>query len=152
MKLSRIILIVTIMSANQLLTDQRIYPVVYAGEINSVKAVRAIIGEDSSSYLGMYAVACAIRNRGSLNGVYGLKAVRKHGNGLVRVHPVTGRVVEAINANTYSLATRAWSESAKGPDVVRGSRQWEGAKLKKPYWEGDFKHSLVMGENRFYYN
>lgn len=145
-----LIILLVIMASTEL--EERIYPVVYAAQIKDEEAIRAVIGEDSSSYLGMYAVACAIRNRGSLNGVYGLKAVQKHGNRLVRVHSKTGRVVEVINGQTYSLASRAWAMSEKGPDVVRGSKQWEGAKLKAPYWESDFRHSVIVGENRFYYN
>ena len=47
----------------------------YAGEIPERMAVRAIVGESSSQgYRGMLAVASGIRNRGTLKGVYGVKA------------------------------------------------------------------------------
>ena len=43
-------------------------------EIHHKQAIRAIIGEAANSYDSMLSVAVGIRNRGTLNGVYGLKA------------------------------------------------------------------------------
>ena len=44
-------------------------------EINDQQAVRAIIGEaGNQGERGMLALACALRNRGTLKGVYGLRA------------------------------------------------------------------------------
>lgn len=62
------------------------------------KAILAIIGEaESQHYEGMLAVAGAIRNRGSLRGVYGLKSPR------VRKH--------LYSQKTYDMAETAWIES-----------------------------------------
>lgn len=58
--------------------------------------VRAIIGESSNQgYRGMLAVACGIRNRGTLKGVYGLKA--KH--------------VDKQPEWVWQQAQKAWEES-----------------------------------------
>lgn len=124
----------------------------HAEEIPANKAIRAILGEDSASYQGMYAVAHGIRNRGSLAGVYGLKAVVPTPAGLLRLNPKTKRASEVISAELYQKASKAWFESETGPDVVRGASHWEGAKLKTPYWSKGFKNSVVVGGNRFYYN
>ena len=43
--------------------------------IPDAQAVRAIVGEAAGeSFEGKLAIACAIRNRGNLHGVYGLNA------------------------------------------------------------------------------
>lgn len=138
-------------------------PKAHAQEIPADSAIRAIIGEDSSSYKGMYAVACAIRNRvrnkGTLKGVYGLRAGYWVGDDLLSlsgskhlVRRLKHGKTEPISAELYQKASKAWHESETGPDVTHGASHWEGAKLKRPYWVGDFKRSVVVGGNRFYYN
>lgn len=110
------------------------------------EAVRAIIGEDSSSYEGMYAVACAIRNRGHLKGVYGFRAVR-WSNGVLKRYS-GARVSEVIGPNTLHLAQKAWFESEDGYDVTGGAKHWEGTQFKTPSWASE--DSTVIGGNRFY--
>lgn len=64
--------------------------------INNDLAVRAIIGEASGEgYKGMLAVASAIRNRGTLKGVYGVNA--KH--------------VDKEPSWVWDMARKAWNES-----------------------------------------
>jgi hypothetical protein len=76
-------------------------------------AVLAIIGEaEGEGYQGMLAVACAIRNRGTLKGVYGLRAYR------VTHHLYSG--------HTLTLAEEAWGAS-KQEDVTHGARGWGSA-------------------------
>jgi len=82
------------------------------------KAVRAIIGEAADQgYRGMLAVACAIRNRGHLKGVYGLKA--KH--------------VDSEPEWIWNIAKIAWQESASC-DIVNGATHWENLTYGTPYW------------------
>lgn len=111
------------------------------------EAIRAIIGEDATEN-GQVAVAHAIRNRGTLTGVYGLRAVKWSGNGLKRYKK--GIVVESITPETWQRASKAWFESAYMPDVTKGADHWEGVKFKKPYWTKGMADCGVFGENRFY--
>lgn len=119
-----------------------------AGQIPDDMAVRAIIGEDSSSEQGMLAVAHAIRNRGTLKGVYGLQAVRWDRGHLKRYHK--GKVSEVISGDVYQLACKAWANSEDGRDITGGATHWEGVKFKRPYWAGKMVDCGVFGENRFY--
>ena len=74
-------------------------------------AIKAIIGEaENQGYKGMLAVACAIRNRGTLKGVYGLRAKR------VRY--------SLFNEEAMIDAKLAWEESAKH-DITNGATLWE---------------------------
>lgn len=68
-------------------------------------AVAAVIGEaGGESYTTQVAVACAIRNRGTLRGVYG----------------VTNPVVKLADASLKAQARRAWKQSARR-DIVKGA-------------------------------
>lgn len=89
-------------------------------DIDNKRAINAIIGEaEGEGYQGMLAIAGAIRNRGTLKGVYGEKSAR-----------VVGK---KYNAKTYQLALKAWKESASN-DITHGADHW--ASLKIDYaWE-----------------
>lgn len=86
------------------------------GKINIVYAVRAIIGEaENQGYEGMLAVAYAIRNRGTLKGVYGVHAKR------VREHLYSDQVED--------MAIKAWAEASCGlNDITHGATGWGNAK------------------------
>ncbi len=74
------------------------------------KVVLAIIGEaEGEGYEGMLAVAGALRNRGNLRGVYGLRARRV--------------IKHLYSRDTYLLAQRAWKQS-KGVDESNGATGW----------------------------
>jgi len=103
-----------------------------AAEIPDSLAIRAILGEArGEGYQGMYAVACAIRNRGNLEGVYGLEA---------KMEPISGAL--------YQSAAKTWFESEDGPDVTNGAKNWDGAGFPKPFWAG--KVLAVIGDQVFY--
>ncbi len=85
--------------------------VCHAESISTYRAVNAIIGEaENQGYEGMLAVACAIRNRGTLKGVYGEKAPRV-------VH-------HKYSKHTLDLAIKAWAE-ATIHDITNGATHWE---------------------------
>lgn len=113
---------------------------VFAGEINQVRAVNAIIGEaEGEGATGMEAVACAIRNRGTLNGVYGEHAPR-----------VTKKM---YNEKTYWKARSAWVVSenkARCDALIDGADHWEGTKFQTPYWAEDMIVTATIGNQRFY--
>jgi hypothetical protein len=107
---------------------------VHAAEIPDNLAVRAIIGEAASEgYHGMLAVACGIRNRGTLKGVYGLNA--KH--------------VDHEPAWVWDLARKAWAESAT-KDIVNGSGDWESIDYPRPYWAKGMIITTRIGKHLFY--
>lgn len=90
----------------------------HAETITNDKAVHAILGEArGEGYAGMYAVACAIRNRGTLEGVYG-----------------AGADISDARPQTWARALSAWQNSATGPDVTHGATHWESTDFDRPYW------------------
>ena len=107
--------------------------------MDSARAVNAIIGEaEGESQKGKVAVACAIRNRGTLKGVYGEKAPR-----------VTKQL---YSAKVKSDAQKAWNESAdqQACSFIDGADHWEGTKFKTPYWAKGMKVTATIGSQRFY--
>ena len=103
-----------------------------AFEIPDSLAIRAILGESrGEGYRGMYAIACAIRNRGSLKGVYGLTA---------KMEPISGAL--------YQKASKAWHESEDGPDITNGAKHWDGSAFPKPHWAGTVL--AIIGNQVFY--
>lgn len=91
-------------------------------EINYNDAVKSIIGEaENQGYMGMLAVSHAIRNRGTLKGVYGLRSPR------ITFHLYSQRI--------YNLARLAWEQSAADFDITHNATNWENIKaFGKPYW------------------
>lgn len=106
-----------------------------AGEIPKAQAVRAIIGEASNQgKKGMLAIACAIRNRGTLRGVYGVKA--KH--------------VDNEPKWVWDRAERAWDQSAR-TDITGGADHWENVKaFGEPYWAKSMVKTVIIGDHQFY--
>lgn len=106
-----------------------------SGEIRAGDAIRAIIGEASGEgSTGMLAVACAIRNRGTLKGVYGLTARR------------VGRQPEYVRR----AARTAWTTSA-GRDITRGATHWENtAAFGVPAWSRTMMVTTNIGKHTFY--
>jgi spore germination cell wall hydrolase CwlJ-like protein len=103
--------------------------------IDDNQAVRAIVGESSNQGTnGMLAVACAIRNRGTLAGVMGLKAHH------IKTEP---RWV-------WARARRAWADSLKG-DITGGATCWENERaFGKPYWARYMRRTVTIGDHVFY--
>lgn len=87
--------------------------------IKDEDAIKAIIGEgESTGFQGMRALASAIRNRGTLHGVYGIKSPRVVNN--------------LYSPKTYRLASQAWMDSNR-KDYSNGANHWfSDADLKQP--------------------
>jgi len=101
------------------------------------KEVLCIIGEaEGEGYTGMLAVAEAIRNRGTLKGVYGCNAPR------VRDHKYSQEVLET--------ARQAWEDSEGPGDITHGATHWEGTKFKTPSWAKYMIVTLELNNQRFY--
>ena len=105
-----------------------------AEQIDNNLAVRAIIGEASNQgYQGMLVVACGIRNRGTLKGVYGVKA--KH--------------VDKQPKWVWELAKKAWKER-KNNRIHRGTH-WENIKaFGTPYWVSSMIRVYEYKDHIFY--
>ncbi len=106
-----------------------------ASDIPDDLAIKAIMGEAcNQGYQGMLAVACAIRNRDTLQGVYGVKA--KH----IYKEPKW----------VWDLARKAWNESSK-KDITNGATHWENTKaFGTPYWVKSMKLVYEYKDHKFY--
>ena len=117
--------------------DSAIYDadLAHAGEIAEEQAIRAILGEArGEGELGMYAVACAIRNRGSLRGVYGAKAK-----------------IPDLTPELWQKASKAWFTSLEGTDMTGGATHWEAVQtFGKPYWADSMVRTVKIGNHTFY--
>lgn len=108
------------------------------------KAIKSIIGEaENQGYDGMLAIACAIRNRGTLKGVYGLNAPR------VKNNKYTKRI--------YLEAKQAWETSKKliqwggNYDASGGANHWENInQFGKPYWADKCIQTVIIKDHVFY--
>ncbi len=93
-----------------------------------------MIGEAASEgFDGMVAISCAIRNRGTLKGVYGLNA--KH--------------VDNEPRWVWQMAERAYYTSFD-KDVTNGATHWESTNFKVPYWAKDMTVTAKIGKHIFY--
>lgn len=106
----------------------------YCAEIPESQAVRAIIGEAASEgYQGMLAVAAAIRNRGHLGGVYGLRAGH----------------VDREPGWVWDMAKKAWQESLSH-DPTKGADHWESIAFKTPTWAKGMQVTYRYKQHVFY--
>jgi spore germination cell wall hydrolase CwlJ-like protein len=105
------------------------------------QAIQAIIGEaEGEHYTGMYAVACAIRNRHTLHGVHGYHAYR-----------VRHRL---YSTHIWKEATIAWASSLHGYDTTHGSIGW-GSPNDYLLWKRNgyykkIKTTTMIGTHLFY--
>jgi len=97
-------------------------------------SVRAIIGEASNQgYKGMLAVACGIRNRCTLKGVYGVKA--KH--------------IDREPDWVWKMAEEAWAESSY--NLIHEGTHWENVKaFGEPYWVSSMVEVYRHKDHIFY--
>jgi hypothetical protein len=103
--------------------------------ISSNLAVRAIVGEAANQgERGMLAVACAIRNRGTLRGVYGLNA----------------SFVDREPPEIWERARRAWAQSAT-VDITGGATHWENVRaFGAPLWARRMAATVTIRDHQFF--
>lgn len=108
---------------------------VAATPIPETEAVRAIVGEAANQgYRGMLGVAGAIRNRGTLQGVYGGRS------------PMPDRQPDWV----WEQARAAWRESATN-DITLGATHWENMKaFGTPAWAATMHLTVVIKDHRFF--
>ncbi len=108
---------------------------IQAAPLTEQNAILAIIGEASDQhYRGMLAVACALRNRGTLAGVVGLHA----------------RHIQFEPAWVWEMARKAWNESATH-DITGGATFWENIdRFGKPEWAKKMHPTESIKDHQFY--
>lgn len=67
-------------------------------------AIMTIMGEEEDNYICMLYVASTLRNRKTLQGAYGYRAIKQYGNSYYRGN-------RKLSKDTYNKAQRAWEES-----------------------------------------
>lgn len=107
-----------------------------AKPIDDQQAAQAIVGEAANQgYLGMLAVACAIRNRGSLHGVRGLAGFKR---------------MTRVSSQTLRTANQAWRDSIK-VDVTFGATHWENVlAYGKPTWATNMVVTVIIKDHWFF--
>jgi spore germination cell wall hydrolase CwlJ-like protein len=106
-----------------------------AYDIDRDKAIAAIIGEAADQgEVGMTAVAEAIRNRGTLQGVYGLRRTA---------------FIASQPPWVHKQAAKAWDQSAKS-NLVNGATHWESIDFKTPVWAYKMTVTARIGKHIFY--
>jgi hypothetical protein len=106
-----------------------------ATPIPEAQATRAIVGEAANQgYRGMLAVAGAIRNRGTLQGVYGGRS------------SMPDRQPNWV----WQQARAAWRESATN-DITLGATHWENVTaFGNPAWAGSMQLTIIVKDHRFF--
>ena len=118
-----------------------------AESLPETDVIRAILGEgEGEPYAGKLALAYAIGNRGTLDGVYGKRAViAKEGQFYRGSRPISSKSVKD--------ALRALKEARQRPtlDPTKGSRHWENIKaFGVPYWAEGKTPVYTVGSHAFY--
>jgi len=112
-----------------------VHSTAFAAEIPTDLAIKAIMGEASNQgFDGMVAVGEAIRNRGTLKGVYGVNA--KH------IYKEPDWV--------WNQARKAW-EVSKTSNLVKKADHWENTKaFGTPYWAKNMVKTAQIKDHSFY--
>lgn len=145
-------------------------------KISDEKAILSIIGEaEDQGYEGMLAVACAIRNRGTLKGVFGINNLRvKHERyskaiwfQAKKAWDISKELIndEQTYVNEKTKLKRKWKDGKMtlvempvthhwridGYDLSGGANSWENLKaFGKPYWINSCEFKVIIGDHAFY--
>lgn len=104
------------------------------------EAVRAVIGEaEGEPQEGKEAVACAIHNRGTLKGVYGLHALR-----------VINKEYSRKTWENAVVAVEMAEDQEYCESLIHGAQYWEGTAFPVPYWARGMKVTAIIGHQRFF--
>jgi len=108
---------------------------VHARQISDNLAVRAIIGESASEpFQTKLAIAGALRNRGTLDGVRGR---------------LNARMIDVQSKKTWADARRAWRQSATN-NIVNGATHFESTNFPVPCWATSLTPAARIGRFNFY--
>lgn len=112
-----------------------------ASEIPRDQAVKAIIGEaENQGFQGMLDVACGIKARNTLKGVYGLRSRR------VRNHKYSSATLNQANL-AWSLAVN----DSHNCEFLGGATHWENiGAFGKPKWANSMVETYRYRDHVFY--
>jgi hypothetical protein len=118
-----------------------------AAQIPTDRAVKAIIGEaENQGPRGMYFLACAIRNRGTLKGVYGYLKIQEVNGKYFRVTPKGAR---RIPDQIVKDAKAAWEKSLA--KRIHSATHWENVNaFGMPEWAREMKVVARVGDHVFF--
>lgn len=104
-------------------------------DISDEQAIKAVLGEArGEGFEGMYAVACAIRNRGTLRGVYGKDAS-----------------MPDVTPELWQKASKAWYDSEDGEDPTFGATHWHNVEREgENYWTRKLTRTYKVGSHTFF--
>lgn len=122
--------------------------IVFANTIDSDKAIKSIIGEgEDQGKIGMTALGEAIRNRGTLKGVYGYRAIiEKNG----KFYRKSKKGLRAISSSIVKQAEQAWKDSSRS-NYVHGANHWENVKaFGMPDWAIDMEKTFEYKDHMFF--
>ena len=106
-----------------------------ATAMDSTVGTRAIIGEAAGEpFATKLAIASALRNRDSLDGVRGYS---------------NARMIDAQPGYVWADAQRAWAMSATN-NIVNGATFFESSNFRTPYWARGIKPVATVGVFRFW--
>lgn len=111
------------------------------------RAIKSIIGEgENQGEKGMFALACAIRNRGTLKGVYGYHAITEINGQFIRI---TKKGTRKISKKIVDQATAAWKKSAI--KRIHSGDHWENVKaFGVPEWSRGMERVYEIGDHVFF--
>lgn len=114
--------------------------------IDANKAVMACMGEaEGEDQTGKIAMMEALRNRGTLKGVYGYKAIKLINGDYYRITPRKRKLSNA----TVKACQAAWFDS-KHTNYVKGATSWEAIEtFGKPKWYKDMIVTTKIGNHTF---
>ena len=99
------------------------------------EAIESIIGESASEPDSMKHIAHAIRNRGTLSGVYGLK----------------NPYVKRATGQDWQRASKAWYESENELDPTNGANHWHAVEKEgKVYWQDKCVETIKSGSHTYF--
>jgi len=103
--------------------------------MDSERAVQAVIGEAAGqTFAEKLAVACALRNRGTLAGVRGIR---------------NQRMIQSEPPRIWIDAREAWAQSATN-DVTHGATHWESDQFPAPAWSRGMTLTAHIGKFKFF--
>ena len=129
-----------------------------SNELNADKAVRSCMGEaEGESQTGKIAMMEALRNRGTLKGVYGYKAIKlvdgKYYKKVLKTgkyYKRTGKPYRQISDVNVIACRAAWVDS-KYTNYVKGADHWEAVQtFGRPKWAHNMKQTAKIGNHTFF--
>lgn len=102
-------------------------------QVSERQIIHCLLGESrNQGLIGLTATAEALRNRGTIKGIYGCKAVFNEPQWV------------------WDMGKKAW-EASKTSNLVKGASFWENEDtFGKPYWAKNMRQTAKIGKHIYY--